>query len=238
VIRSLTLLDTLYCCVFLLCSDNAMSVSSGAGKTHSMIGGTQSFESRGIIPRAIGHIFRTMAARSDMSYQLSVSYVEIYNEHLFDLLAVKPPPGTLNPSVPHSIDLSVQEDANGGGVSIKGLVKRVVNSEQECLDALFEGDAQRSIGEHSLNESSTRSHVIYTIYVEMRSRVESREKIMHAKLNLVDRQLTGRAASGWTTRMRTHAHPICVLLLGCAHSCWQRACWQDSFGSQQWSADE
>ena len=167
-----------------LCS----SVVCLSGKTHSICGtDLSSFENRGIIPRAVGHIFRAIQSRPDMSFTLSLSYVEIYNEHVFDLLAVRPPAHTRNPSIAQHIDLPIQEDLMGGtGISIKGLVKRMVSSEQECLDALFQGDAERTIGAHSLNEHSTRSHCIYTLYLSMRSRVESSEKVIHAKLNLVD----------------------------------------------------
>ena len=44
----------------------------------------------------------------------------------------------------------------------------------------------RSMAEHQMNKSSSRSHCIFTIYVESRSRVESSEKVMTSKLNLVD----------------------------------------------------
>ena len=44
----------------------------------------------------------------------------------------------------------------------------------------------RSIAEHQMNKASSRSHCIFTIYVESRSRVESSEKVMTSKLNLVD----------------------------------------------------
>jgi len=51
---------------------------------------------------------------------------------------------------------------------------------------LFEGETNRTIVEHKLNKQSSRSHCIFTIYLEMRSRVESSEKVILSKLNLVD----------------------------------------------------
>lgn len=107
-------------------------------------------------------------------------------EHLFDLLAVRSSSAVRNPSVAQSIDLALQEDVSNGSITIRGLNKKLVSTEQECLDALFQGDAVRSVGEHSLNEHSTRSHCIYTVYLETRSRVESSEKVLVSKLNLVD----------------------------------------------------
>lgn len=60
------------------------------------------------------------------------------------------------------------------------------NNEEEALNLLFEGETNRTIAEHRLNKSSTRSHCIYTIHLESRSRVESTEKVVFSKLNLVD----------------------------------------------------
>ncbi len=51
---------------------------------------------------------------------------------------------------------------------------------------LFEGETYRTMVEHNLNKQSSRSHCIFTIYLEMRSRVESSEKVILSKLNLVD----------------------------------------------------
>ena len=61
-------------------------------------------------------------------------------------------------------------------------------TEEEALGVLFEGDTNRNIAEHKLNKNSTRSHCIYTILLEIRSRVESSEKVIFSKtkINLVD----------------------------------------------------
>jgi kinesin family protein 6/9 len=51
---------------------------------------------------------------------------------------------------------------------------------------IFEGETNRTISEHKLNKSSTRAHCVFTIHLEIRSRVESSEKVIISKLNLVD----------------------------------------------------
>jgi kinesin family protein 6/9 len=51
---------------------------------------------------------------------------------------------------------------------------------------LFEGEINRTYAAHELNSHSSRSHCIYTLHIESRSRVESTEKIVYSKLHLVD----------------------------------------------------
>jgi kinesin family protein 6/9 len=51
---------------------------------------------------------------------------------------------------------------------------------------IFEGETNRTISEHKLNKSSSRSHCVFTVHLEIRSRVESAEKVIISKLNLVD----------------------------------------------------
>lgn len=51
---------------------------------------------------------------------------------------------------------------------------------------LFEGENNRTIAEHKLNKTSSRSHCIFTIHLEIRSKVESAEKVVMSKINLVD----------------------------------------------------
>lgn len=71
-------------------------------------------------------------------------------------------------------------------MTIKGLNKLVVNNEEEAFNLLFEGETNRTISEHELNKESTRSHCIFTTYLEMKSRIESSEKVITSKLNFVD----------------------------------------------------
>ena len=69
---------------------------------------------------------------------------------------------------------------------MKGLSKHVASSEEDALNLLFEGETNRAISSHSLNKTSSRSHCVFTLELEIRSRVESMEKVIVSKLNLVD----------------------------------------------------
>jgi len=81
--------------------------------------------------------------------------------------------------------ISIQDDAKGE-IHVKGLSQSVCKNEEEALNYLFEGETNRTISAHALNKESSRSHCIYTIYVESRSRTESSEKVVYSKLHLVD----------------------------------------------------
>ena len=62
----------------------------------------------------------------------------------------------------------------------------VCDFEEDALNMLFEGEINRSYAAHEMNSHSSRSHCIYTIHIEQRSRVESLEKMIYSKLHLVD----------------------------------------------------
>jgi len=148
---------------------------TGSGKTFTMVGGTQSYEHRGIIPRATNWLFGMMASRSDMQYTVRLSYMEIYNEQMFDLLD----------NIGQSDHMQIVDSAQGG-VQVKGLTHVEVKSEEEVLQHFYNGEANRSVAQHSLNEESSRSHAIFTLHIEAQSRIESAEKVILSKLNLVD----------------------------------------------------
>lgn len=59
-------------------------------------------------------------------------------------------------------------------------------TEEEAIAMIFEGETNRTISEHKLNKASSRSHCVFTVHLEIRSRVESSEKVIISKLHLVD----------------------------------------------------
>lgn len=151
---------------------------TGSGKTFSISGSPSNFNYRGIIPRAITRLFQEIGSKPEFEFIIRISYLEIYNEVMFDLLSPVP-------THEQKGDITFQEDAKGN-VNVKGLSKHTVTNEEEAFNLLFEGESNRTISEHQLNKSSTRSHCIFIIYLEMKSRIESTEKVMTAKLNFVD----------------------------------------------------
>ncbi|XP_044194922.1 kinesin-like protein KIF9 isoform X1 [Thunnus albacares] len=153
---------------------------TGAGKTYTMTGSTESYKQRGIIPRALQEVFQEVEKRTEHAFSVHLSYLEIYNETLVDLLSSLQGSPHLSPR-----DMVVMEEP-GRGVFIRGLSLHPVHSEEEALNLLFEGEMNRIIGCHTLNRNSSRSHCIFTVHIESRSRTLSDAKYIASKLNLVD----------------------------------------------------
>jgi kinesin family protein 6/9 len=152
-----------------------------------MTGATENFKHRGIIPRALNEIFKEKEERSSKNdIVIKLSYYEIYNEIIYDLLSIN-----------HD-EISIADDK--AGVSLRNLSIVTVNDEEEALNNFFEGENRRSVTDHLLNKNSTRSHCVFTIYLSSRSKVESTEKIVCSKLNLVDLAGSERLSKTQTTK--------------------------------------
>jgi len=152
---------------------------TGSGKTFTISGAPSNFAYRGIIPRSISRLFNEISTKPEYDFNIQISYLEIYNEIMFDLL---PEDGKF---FGQRANIEFQED-NKGNVLVKGLSKHKVTNEEECFNLLFEGESNRTISEHKLNQGSSRSHCLFMIQLEMKSKIESTEKIMVSKLNFVD----------------------------------------------------
>merc|ERR1719324_1816754 len=151
---------------------------TGAGKTYTMTGVPNSYTHRGLIPRAIGEIFQEINNRPEKRVSVKISYIEIYNELMFDLLSEAD-------VAQQSGELLIREDS-GGRVVVKGLNHMLVHDEQEALQVFFAGNSARKVAEHTLNAASSRSHAVFTLHIESRSRMESSERVEYSKMNLVD----------------------------------------------------
>ncbi|XP_072302654.1 kinesin family member 4 [Eucyclogobius newberryi] len=150
---------------------------TGSGKTYSM-GGTYtaaqaSDPSVGVIPRVIRRIFEKKENATECEFGLSVSYLEIYNEEILDLLSTsKDKPA-----------ISIREDPKEG-IKIVGLTERRVTSAQEMVGCLEQGNSVRTVGSTAMNAASSRSHAIFTITLERKETNKSDSVV--SKLHLVD----------------------------------------------------
>lgn len=128
---------------------------TGSGKTYSMQG---SSDNPGIIPLSVNAIFNLIQSPNvdpSRSYTVKVSYLEIYNEHLHDLLAPQTP----------SDDIKLRDDAQRG-VRALGLREVTVNSPEELIEAIQNGDALRRTEGTDFNAVSSRSHAVVQIIIE------------------------------------------------------------------------
>ncbi|XP_038070916.1 kinesin-like protein KIF11-A [Patiria miniata] len=158
---------------------------TGTGKTFTMEGDRTpdpavSWEEdplAGIIPRAMHQIFEKLQS-AEVEFSVRVSFMELYNEELFDLLTG--PEDTQR--------LRIFEDAaRKGSVVIQGLEEIVVHNKSEVYAILEKGAAKRQTAATLMNATSSRSHSVFTVTIHIKENsVDGEELLKTGKLNLVD----------------------------------------------------
>lgn len=144
---------------------------TGSGKTYTMLGDTS--ENKGIIPNTFAHIFsRIGRADGEKSFVVTVTYLEIYNEEVRDLLS---------PNPHRRLELRERFDV---GVYVKGLTGFTVDSVEAINDLMLLGNANRMTRATLMNNVSSRSHAVFTITIEAKD--SSSNQTTSGKLNLVD----------------------------------------------------
>lgn len=113
------------------------------------------YSHRGLIPRTLDYLFAQINQRSSANVQFlcKCSFVEIYNENIFDLLDVAAPV------------CSIREDLKKG-VWIEGIAEEVIATPQEAYDVLLRGAKNRHVAETCMNRESSRSHAVFTLYIQ------------------------------------------------------------------------
>ncbi|KIW30084.1 uncharacterized protein PV07_05860 [Cladophialophora immunda] len=136
---------------------------TGTGKTFSMQG---TMSSPGVIPLAITDIFSYIRETPHREFLLRVSYLEIYNEKIHDLLAV-PVGGGVGQQ---QEEIKLREDSKRG-VYATPLKEEIVQSPTQLLRVIHRGDTARRTGSTQFNARSSRSHAVVQIVVESRERI-------------------------------------------------------------------
>ncbi|KAF9458221.1 P-loop containing nucleoside triphosphate hydrolase protein [Collybia nuda] len=143
---------------------------TSSGKTHTMQG-TRS--EPGVIPRVVKAMFDKKSNYSQYDVSLSVSYMEIYKDEVYDLLVTRE----------NAPKLPVREN-DVGMVFVANLTSEPIHSVEE-FDILYsQATKHRSVGSTNLNRASSRSHAVLTIQVDMLDPAENRT--LTGKINLVD----------------------------------------------------
>ena len=150
---------------------------TSTGKTYTMKGDNLN----GIIPLSIKDIFTKLQDASIVKHSIKVSYAEIYNETVNDLLNTS------------KRNLEIRESV-AKGVFVNNLTEIVVDDYDKVIKILNTGESNRKIAETKLNEKSSRSHTIFKIYIEFNRKdtvdnkndSDSTVKSYSAQLNLID----------------------------------------------------
>ncbi|XP_063181438.1 kinesin-like protein KIF15 [Chroicocephalus ridibundus] len=155
---------------------------TGSGKTFTMMGPSDSdnftHSLRGVIPRSFEYLFFLIErekekAGSGKSFLCKCSFIEIYNEQIFDLLDSA------------SAGLFLREHIKKG-VFVDGAVEQVLSSAAEAYQVLTMGWRNRRVASTSMNRESSRSHAVFTITVESMEKNNEIVNIRSSLLNLVD----------------------------------------------------
>ncbi|XP_041041231.1 centromere-associated protein E-like [Carcharodon carcharias] len=150
---------------------------TSSGKTYTMMGNAVA---PGLIPLAICNLFSVINDTPNREFLLRVSYMEIYNESVSDLLAG-----------PKRRPLEVREDMERI-VYVANLTEELAVTYEDVMKLVQKGEKNRHYGETKMNEHSSRSHTIFRVIVE--SRDKNNEAVMVAHLNLVDLAGSERAS--------------------------------------------
>lgn len=128
---------------------------TASGKTHTMMGAKNGKEC-GLIPQGITEIFDHIENSKDKQFLLRVSYLEIYNENIYDLFAEDKDRHT---------DLKIHDDEKGN-TTMPDLVEVRISTENELMELMQAGEMQRHVGITDMNDRSSRSHTIFRIIIE------------------------------------------------------------------------
>jgi hypothetical protein len=169
---------------------------TGTGKTFTMQGdGKKQSGQAGIIQLVASDLFRLMVKgeKSQRDFVVKVSYVEVYNERIRDLLSddvgstashATPEGGVVKPSGPE-----VQIRTSGNGDIVMNCSQEEVQNVDEVLELLVTGNTRRVVAKTDMNNHSSRSHAVFRLTIESREKEDQgagAEVLRVSDFNLVD----------------------------------------------------
>ena len=141
--------------------------ATGSGKTYTMLG---TIQKEGIMTRSITDLFKLLYSQKNKEFKIEVSYIEIYNEIIRDLLA----DGNV---------IDIHEDKNFG-IILQGVKEVEVENNDNFYDLLSLGNRKRTTGSTNNNETSSRSHAVLRINLYRKER--SSNNTVSGKFIMVD----------------------------------------------------
>eukprot|EP01018_Ginkgo_biloba_P002785 Gb_10693 [translate_table: standard] len=153
--------------------------ATGSGKTYTMAGTP---EDPGLMVLSLRTIFDLIAKEESMhEFEVTCSYLEVYNEVIYDLLEKS------------SGHLEMREDPDQG-ITVAGLKRIKVNSADKILELLNVGNSRRKTESTEANATSSRSHAVLEITVKRQQKNQHRPQVLRGKLSLVDLAGSERAS--------------------------------------------
>ena len=145
---------------------------TSTGKTYTMKGEIPNNE--GIIPLSVKEIFNFIESNNKiLNTKIKVSYIEIYNECINDLLD----------STKKNLDI---RENNLRDVFVNNLTEISVSNYFEIMNLLIKGEENRIVAETKLNEKSSRSHSLFRLTIETNKLFNGKEITLLSKVNLID----------------------------------------------------
>lgn len=170
---------------------------TGTGKTFTMAGGSPEVNGwredkrAGVIPRALAQLFELLGAREA---NVRVSYIELYNEEIIDLLSDEDPSSRIR---------LYDDQKQKGSVIIQGTEEVTVRNKNEVYALLDKGMCKRQTAATLMNANSSRSHTVFIITVHTREvSAEGEEMVKIGKLYLVDLAGSENIAKSGATEKR------------------------------------
>lgn len=151
---------------------------TGSGKTFTMMGKPDDSDLQGLVPRICRALFNRMKSGQedrDVAYKTQVSYLEIYNERVRDLLGPQ--------SVGHA--LRVREHRLHGPY-VENLSQHTVNNYEDIHECMTRGNMERTTASTNMNDTSSRSHAIFTITFVQAGFCDGLPSETVSKIHLVD----------------------------------------------------
>ncbi|ORC88522.1 putative kinesin [Trypanosoma theileri] len=158
--------------------------ATGSGKTHTMFGGSMSVA--GVIYQAVQDILEAkerLEMEDDKTVTVRCTFLEVYNEEVFDLLAPSSPRGKRKALKVQDLghdDMNNNNGEEGGNagvnpesLNVKGLTYFTPETAEDFAKCVEQGHTNRFVAATNANAQSSRSHAILTMEVEVKDRVDA-----------------------------------------------------------------
>lgn len=156
---------------------------TGSGKTHTMgsaAGDNSVLEELGVIPRALQQVFQGLQDKgAAVESVVTASFIEIYNEHVRDLLC----PNALSSLGADATPLTIRQNSDGS-TCLNGVTETPVTDFEGCCRCLQSGSQSRATHATAMNAQSSRSHAIF--FVTLRQQDIATGRCLTSKLHFVD----------------------------------------------------